>query len=154
MADQARWCLSMAAFDLDPRLENDTVFLVDWPLCRVVLMNDANYPWCILIPRVVKASGEQVTELYDLDDEQRAQLDKESIALAKHLMSTFSGDKLNIAALGNVVAQLHIHHVVRFKTDPAWPAPVWGKLAAKPYEANTLKALRSRLTASLAESFA
>lgn len=154
MAGQERQCLSMMSLDLDPRLENDTVFLVDWPLCRVVLMKDANYPWCILIPRVVKASGEQVTELYDLDDEQRAQLDKESMALSKHLMHTFSGDKLNIAALGNVVAQLHIHHVVRFKTDLAWPAPVWGKLAAKPYETQALEALRSNLADSLAESFA
>lgn len=144
----------MSDFDLDPRLESDTEFLVDWPLCRVVLMNDANYPWCILIPRVVKSSGDQVTELYDLDDAQRAQLDKESIALSKHLMQSFNGDKLNIAALGNVVAQLHIHHVVRFRDDLAWPAPVWGKLAAKPYEASTLDALQSRLTDSLEKCFA
>jgi diadenosine tetraphosphate (Ap4A) HIT family hydrolase len=144
----------MSGFVLDSRLESDTVFLFDWPLCRVVLMNDAHYPWCILIPRVVTPSGDQVTELYHLDDAQRAQLDKESNVLSTHLMERFDGDKLNIAALGNVVAQLHIHHVVRFKIDAAWPAPVWGKFAATPYEATRLEALRSGLVDSLAKQFA
>lgn len=143
----------MVAFTLDSRLENDTAFLVDWPLCRVVLMKDANYPWCILIPRVVASSGEFITELYDLNDAQRAQLDKESTQLSRYLMESFNGDKMNVAALGNVVSQLHIHHVVRFKTDPAWPAPVWGKLPAQAYDEQQLSSLQSRLTEALAGSF-
>lgn len=154
MADQADWRIDMGSFELDPRLENDTVFLLDWPLCRVVLMNDANYPWCILIPRILDESGGQVTELYHLNDEQRAQLDKESMALSRHLMTVFNGDKLNVAALGNVVSQLHIHHVVRFENDAAWPAPVWGRLPAKPYDQSELAAMRAKLADALAECFA
>ena len=86
-------------------------------------MNDANYPWVILIPRVIGA-----TELYHLDQTQRAQLDRESIYLSQKLMTVYQGKKLNTAALGNVVSQLHIHHVVRFDTDAAWPGPIWGKV--------------------------
>ena len=86
-------------------------------------MNDANYPWVILVPRVKGA-----TELYHLDQAQRAQLDLESIFLSQTLMTAYQGKKLNTAALGNVVSQLHIHHVVRFDTDVAWPGPIWGKV--------------------------
>ena len=145
--------MAVTEFALDSRLANDTEFLVDWPLCRVLLMRDANYPWCILVPRVVNEHGEVVTELYQLDDEQRAQLDKESIALSRFLMQHFSGDKLNVAALGNVVAQLHIHHVVRFQNDAAWPAPVWGKLQATPYEPKALESTRNSLIHGLSGVF-
>ena len=110
-------------FEMDARLEADTFPVAQWPLCDVRLMNDAQYPWLILVPRVVGAR-----ELYDLSDAQRRQLDLESILLSRTLMAVFKGDKLNVAALGNVVGQLHIHHVVRFESDPSWPAPVWGKL--------------------------
>lgn len=144
----------MSDFDLDARLARDTVFLFDWPLCRVLLMNDASYPWCILVPRVTSDEGAVVTELYALNDEQRAQLDKESVALSRMLMQKFSGDKLNVAALGNVVSQLHIHHVVRFDTDQSWPAPVWGRHPANPYDENSSNALRSMLVSALADCFA
>lgn len=110
-------------FKLDERLEADTFAVASWPLCELRMMNDAQYPWLILIPRI-----EGATELYHLSDEQRSQLDKESMYLSQTLMQVFKGEKLNVAALGNVVSQLHIHHVVRFSTDAAWPAPVWGKL--------------------------
>lgn len=145
--------MAVAEFTLDSRLENDTELLFDWPLCRVLLMRDANYPWCILVPRITHDSGEVVTELYQLDDGQRAQLDKESMALSRFLMEHFSGDKLNIAALGNVVAQLHIHHVVRFQGDAAWPAPVWGKLQAQPYEPTALESTRNALIHGLSGVF-
>ena len=118
----------MASFELDERLNNDTHKLASWPLCDLLLMNDAQFPWVILVPRVPGA-----TELFHLNEAQRQQLDKESIFLGETLMQLFQGDKLNVAALGNVVKQLHIHHVVRFEHDPAWPAPIWGKLPVQAY---------------------
>lgn len=127
-------------FSLDERLEADTIALADWPLSTVRLMNDEQYPWVILVPKV-----EGVTELYHLDDAQRLQLDAESMFLAKTLMELFDGAKMNVAALGNVVNQLHIHHVVRFESDAAWPAPIWGKLPVKPYESEALAEMVNKL---------
>lgn len=132
----------MSVFNLDERLFNDTFRIASWPLCEVLLMNDAQYPWLILVPRVDGA-----TELYDLNDSQRQQLDCESMFLGKTLMKLFSGDKLNVAALGNVVKQLHIHHVVRFESDAAWPAPIWGKLPVQAYRAEEKAQLLDKLSA-------
>lgn len=120
-------------FQLDARLENDTIKVASWPLCDLLLMNDSQYPWCILVPRV---SG--LSEIYQLSRTQRQQLGLESIFLSKTLMSVFEGEKLNVAALGNVVKQLHIHHIVRYSSDPSWPAPVWGKFPAKAYSEEAL----------------
>jgi len=142
----------LSEFTLDSRLEADTQFLLDWPLCRVLLMNDSQYPWCILVPRVLDSEQQSVTELFHLDDVQRAQLDKESMALSHSLMSVFSPDKLNIAALGNVVSQLHIHHVARYTSDAAWPAPVWGRLPVKPYDDAMLRDLVVKLSTVLSEA--
>ena len=108
--------------------------LGDLALTRVLLANDANYPWLILVP-----DREAVTEIYQLAAEDQAQLGKESVLLAKTLAEGFQADKMNVAALGNVVPQLHLHHIVRYKNDPAWPAPVWGKHPAKPYGADELQ---------------
>jgi diadenosine tetraphosphate (Ap4A) HIT family hydrolase len=130
----------MSDFQLDQRLKNDTHRLASWPLCEVLLMNDAQYPWIILVPRV-----EGATELFDLSDDQRVQLDRESIFLGKTIFELFGGDKLNVAALGNVVKQLHIHHVVRFEGDPTWPAPIWGKLPTKAYTSADKEALLEKL---------
>ena len=137
-------------FKLDKRLAADTIPILDWPLCRVLLMNDQQYPWCILVPRVLDEAGEEITELFHLNAAQRAQLDKESNALSTTLMSHFSGYKLNVAALGNVVSQLHIHHVVRFQSDPSWPAPIWGRLPIEPYSSESAEALASELKSKLA----
>ncbi len=115
-------------FTLHPQLAKDCFVLGDGPLCRLLLMNDAHYPWTILVPR-----RDGIREVHELTDADRRQLWDESALLSRALMKTFGGDKLNIAALGNVVPQLHVHHIVRFKTDPAWPAPVWGKLPPQPY---------------------
>jgi diadenosine tetraphosphate (Ap4A) HIT family hydrolase len=128
-------------FQLDSRLQNDTVRIASWPLCDLLLMNDANYPWCILVPRVV-----DISELFQLSRMQRQQLDLESCFLAATLMQIFEGDKMNVAALGNVVKQLHIHHVVRFSTDAAWPAPVWGRVPVQPYSAGALDKRLRQLT--------
>ncbi len=91
-------------------------------------MRDANYPWFILVP-----DRENITEIYQLGPADQQQLMQESSYLAQSLSLAFSADKINIAALGNVVPQLHIHHIVRYRDDPAWPAPIWGKLPPKAY---------------------
>jgi len=135
-------------FKLDSRLENDTINLASWPLCDVQLMNDSQFPWVILIPRV-----EGATELYHLDKAQRLQLDAESIFLSEALMSIYQGDKLNTAALGNVVSQLHIHHVVRFEGDLTWPAPVWGKVPAKHFSDEALSKQKKMLAVIIERSW-
>jgi len=114
--------------EIHEQLRNDCIVIGRLELCHVLLMNDANYPWCILVP-----DREDIREVYQLDKKDRLLLMEESAALGQSLMQIFTGDKLNVAALGNMVPQLHIHHIVRYRDDPAWPMPVWGRLAAKPY---------------------
>jgi diadenosine tetraphosphate (Ap4A) HIT family hydrolase len=141
--------VSAAEFALHPRLAADTFVLGDFPLCRLLLMNDAQYPWCILVPR-----RENAREIYLLDPADQQQLLRESVQLSRALMEAVQGHKLNVAALGNVVPQLHVHHIARFVGDPAWPAPVWGRHPPRPYEAAEraalLAALRARLPPDLA----
>jgi diadenosine tetraphosphate (Ap4A) HIT family hydrolase len=121
------------SFALHPRLEADTHFATDWPLGRVLVMNDARYPWLVLVPR---RGG--VTELTALVAADRAQL-MDEIARAGRLVQTFPGvTKLNIGALGNLVPQLHVHVVGRHSGDPAWPGPVWGHSPGTPYDADAL----------------
>ena len=116
-------------FQLDERLEADTCWLGDFPLCQLLLMCDANYPWVILVPR---RAG--VTEIYQLPLQDQQQLMLESSSVADTMMRLFSADKMNIAALGNMVPQLHLHHIARFRGDPAWPKPVWGCVPSKHYD--------------------
>ena len=108
-------------FELNQVLSKDTIALGDMPLSRVLLMNDSNYPWFILVPR-----QNNIQEIYELEKKQQEQLLKESCFLGKAIMQHFNGDKLNIATIGNIVPQLHLHHIVRFTYDIAWPKPVWG----------------------------
>lgn len=115
-------------FELDYRLESDCREIGRLVLCRVLLMKDANYPWVILVPQ-----REQVEEIYQLDALDQEQLMWESSFIAKRMAEHFKADKMNIAALGNVVPQLHIHHVARKTTDPAWPGPIWGKVPVQGY---------------------
>jgi diadenosine tetraphosphate (Ap4A) HIT family hydrolase len=126
--------------ELHPQLMQDCLLIGRFPLCRLLLMQDANYPWFILVP-----DREAVTEIHQLDVDDRQQLMRESCALAAVLAERFNADKLNIAALGNVVPQLHVHHVVRFRDDPAWPAPVWGCVPPRPYTAAALAAVLAKL---------
>lgn len=135
-------------FALDPRLQQDTLPIGDFPLCRLLLSNDSNYPWFILVPR-----REDISELFQLDDADQQQLWRETTALAELLKDSFDADKLNVATLGNVVSQLHMHVIVRKRDDAAWPAPVWGKLPAKPYGAEQVAAIRERLRLVLADDF-
>ncbi|HKT31095.1 MAG TPA: HIT domain-containing protein [Gammaproteobacteria bacterium] len=135
-------------FELHPQLEKDTLPLGKFMLCRLLLMNDANYPWFILVPE-----RENVREIHELDDADRQQLWDESAQLARSLTVVFKPDKLNIAALGNQVPQLHVHHIVRYKHDTAWPQPVWGKVPQRPYYSAEIFKLKSALLPSLGEGF-
>ncbi|WP_218309460.1 HIT domain-containing protein [Alteromonas antoniana] len=115
-------------FKLDERLANDTCRVGLLPLCEVLLMNDSQFPWVILVPQL-----EGLTEILDLSQEDQTRLWEESRQVSMALRELCQPDKLNIAALGNVVSQLHLHHVARYKNDVAWPAPVWGRQPAVPY---------------------
>jgi len=119
---------SETVFELDARLAQDTLFVHDLALGRVLLMNDRRYPWLILVPRLPG-----VVELTDLGGEQWERLWDESLRLCRVLKQVYPQGKLNIGALGNVVSQLHLHHVMRHEGDPAWPGPVWGHSQAMPY---------------------
>ncbi len=133
-------------FALHPQLQKDCFLLGRFPLSQVLLMNDRQFPWVILVPE-----REGVSEVYHLSPTDRAQLQQESCLLAEALATIFQADKMNIAAIGNLVPQLHIHHVVRYKTDPLWPAPVWGKLVAVPYSGTEKQETMSRVREKMAE---
>lgn len=120
-------------FQLHTALAQDCQRVGQLPLCEVLLMNERHYPWLILVPRVAGAR-----ELIDLSEQQEQQLWQESRWASEVLMAVHQPDKLNVAALGNMVPQLHIHHIARFTTDAAWPKPVWGAVAAQPYDAGVL----------------
>ncbi len=129
-------------FQLDPRLEQDTHDVMSFALCRVLLMNDARYPWLILVP-----ARDGLAELHDLTAADQARLNEEIITVSRGLARMFAPEKINVGALGNIVRQLHIHVVARNIGDPAWPGPVWGHSAAEPYGADQLTDMLSRLTA-------
>lgn len=126
-----------AGWSLHPQLARDTVPIGDLPLCRALLINDANYPWLLLVPR-----RRNVVEIIDLGDADRMQLMAE-ISQASQVIKAMTGcEKINVAALGNVVPQLHVHIIARGRSDPAWPKSVWGAVPAIAYAES---ALRSRL---------
>jgi diadenosine tetraphosphate (Ap4A) HIT family hydrolase len=129
-----------AGFELHPRLARDTVFIADWPLCRVLLMDDARFPWLILVPR---RAG--MRELDDLDDDERALLMQEIQAAMKALRTVAACDKLNVGVLGNIVRQLHVHVVARRVGDAAWPGPVWGQGEALRYTPAQRQSLATQL---------
>ncbi len=135
-------------FTLDSRLQEDSLVLGDLPLCRLLLSKDANYPWFILVPRRA-----DITEVFELEEADQQQLWVETTALAEALKDAFAADKMNIAALGNVVSQLHMHVIVRRQGDAAWPAPVWGKVPAIGYTQEQIDGIRQHVRALLGESF-
>lgn len=135
-------------FALDSRLQQDTVLIGDFPLCRLLLMNDANYPWFILVPK-----REEVSEIFQLDTADQVLLWNETSELAATLKDAFAADKMNVATLGNMVAQLHMHVIVRRRADAAWPAPVWGKHSAIPYNDEQVAAITAKLRGVLADDF-
>lgn len=134
-------------FSLDSQLAADTYLVGRFSLSVVLLAKDANYPWCILVPE-----RDDIREIHHLSQTDQIQLMKESSTLASVMESLFTPDKMNIAAIGNKVSQLHVHHVARFKTDAVWPKPIWGAAPAKVYDEvvrnERLHALRGALIAS------
>jgi len=134
--------------ELHPQLAKDTVVLGQFLLSKLLLMQDANYPWLILVP-----AREGVTEIFQLDAADQQQLQRESSCVAKLLAEEFNADKINIAALGNIVPQLHIHHIARFENDVAWPSPVWGTCPAKSYSETELETMVSKIKKALEPQF-
>jgi diadenosine tetraphosphate (Ap4A) HIT family hydrolase len=126
-------------------LQADTIEVAQWPLCKVLLMNDRTYPWLILVPQRA-----DVQEFHQLQPDDRSRVMHEMALAGRLLEHATKCDKINTAALGNMVPQLHIHVIARFKTDPAWPKPVWGVSPAEPYDeatlSHTMRMLREAMT--------
>ena len=134
----------MNGFELHPQLAADTHAVGDLALCRVLLMDDSNWPWVILVPR-----RPGMREICELSDDDQVALVRESSLLASNLIEMYAPEKLNVAALGNQVPQLHLHHIVRHSYDPAWPKPVWGALPRQPYAPARAKETVKRLAFNL-----
>jgi len=124
-------------FQLHPRLQQDSIAIGKFSLTELRLINDSQYPWFVLVP--MRAD---ISEVYQLSDVDQQLLQRESSLLTKILADLYKADKMNIAAIGNIVPQLHIHHIVRYKTDVAWPAPVWGKFDAVPYTEQQIEKIK------------
>ncbi len=137
--------MSSSTFALHPQLSADTYEIGDWPLCRLLRMNDSNYPWLILVPKVAG-----IREIIDLDEDDQQRLMREIGQASRALRSLVVPDKLNVAALGNAVPQLHVHIIARFTTDPAWPRPIWGVNPPAPFGAAEAEAELARLRTALA----
>jgi len=125
---------------LHPQLEKDCIVLGEFSLCSLLLLNDANYPWFILLP-----NRKNIREIHQLSVTDQQQLMTESMFFSQCLEQIFQPDKLNIAALGNMVPQLHIHHIARFTTDACWPAPVWGAVTSIPYQKKQIEIIKNQL---------
>lgn len=133
--------------ELDVRLTEDCADIGQFSLCKALLMKDANYPWVILVPL-----RDNITEIYELDELDQEQLIWESSFVARVMKELFNADKMNVAALGNIVPQLHIHHIARSEDDMAWPYPVWGRHPVKGYSKSDLADLVEKLRAAFVTS--
>jgi len=131
---------------LNPQLEKGSIPLGEFQLCSLLLINDSNYPWFILLP-----NRENISEIFQLSPSQQQQLMLESSFFSRILIQVFNADKINVAALGNVVPQLHIHHIARYKNDACWPDPVWGAVAGIPFTEKQKKNVIKKLKAVLSE---
>ena len=136
------------AFQLHPQLQQDSFPVGCFELCELRIINDSQYPWFILVPQ-----RPDIREIYQLAPNDQQQFQIESSYLAEQLATLYNADKMNIAAIGNMVPQLHIHHIVRYQHDKAWPAPVWGKFPtsayAEPELTEQLQRLKQQLNAKL-----
>ena len=137
--------MSKPTWSLHPQLEDNSVPVGDLALSRVIVADDVNYPWVVLVPR---RAG--VVEIIDLDENDRTRLMGEIAQVSAVLKELTRCDKLNVAALGNIVPQLHVHVVARRTDDAAWPGPVWGAVPVEPYEGVELEAFVNALRAALA----
>jgi diadenosine tetraphosphate (Ap4A) HIT family hydrolase len=134
----------VTGFSLSPRLAADSVFVTDWPLCQVRLMDDRRFPWLILVPR--RAQLEEWSELTRADAHQ---LSEEIARAGEGLVQRFKPTKINVGALGNIVRQMHVHVIARFEADAAWPGPVWGQGTRLSYETEARERLCGELKARL-----
>ncbi len=134
-------------YALHPQLADETVPVCELDLCRVLLSKDANYPWLVLSPR-----RDGLRDLHDLNDADGIAVLDEIRRCSQVLVDLYRPDKMNVAALGNQVPQLHIHIIARFTADPAWPGPVWGRVPAAAYDDAARDALISRLRAALGQN--
>jgi len=132
-------------FKLDPLLEQNSIFLMEFPLSKLLLMNDANYPWFLLVPR-----RENVVEVFDLNEDDQSQFSKESNYLLQKLKTHYKARKMNVANLGNMVPQLHVHHIVRYEKDLAWPGAIWGVVEAVPYSNLEIESITNEVRSLLA----
>lgn len=130
----------MPDFELHPQLAADTVSVAHWPLCEVLLLNDANYPWLVLVP-----ARPDLRDFHDLSPDDMVAAGREISRASEALVDLFAPDKINVAALGNMVPQLHIHVVARFTTDAAWPNPIWGVVPPQAYAPDARDARRADL---------
>lgn len=135
-------------FEVHPILKQDCIVVGKFPLSLLLLSNDARFPWFILVPM---RSG--VREVFELEEADQLQLNRESTYLASQISKRFNADKINTGVLGNVVPQLHVHHVARYESDPAWPGPVWGFGQRKPYDEEGLKIMNAKLRQALKRDF-
>ena len=132
------------SFQLHPQLEADTHLICRTEICQALLMDDARFPWIVLVPEVA-----DIRELYELKEQQQHQTYQSILRISKSLAEYSNADKMNVAALGNQVPQLHIHIIARYETDAAWPGPVWGVGQAEPYRPDQLQQRLSDLGATL-----
>lgn len=135
-------------FEIQSELKTDCVIIGRFKLSYLLLMDDSNYPWFILVP-----AKEGIIEIYELSIEEQAELMNEISFLSKNLSNIFNADKMNTAALGNVVHQLHIHVIVRYKNDAAWPGPVWGKVPSVKYSDDEKRRIIEKLRSFLPGDF-
>lgn len=134
-------------FNLHPTLSADTFVVGDFPLSRCLLMNNARYVWLILVPRL-----NDLREVHELSEANQQQLLRESSWVSQQLATTFKADKMNVANLGNVVAQLHWHIIVRHKNDDDWPAPIWGRQPSIAYTEHDAQQRLNQLRQALTNS--
>ncbi|WP_299497037.1 HIT domain-containing protein [uncultured Shewanella sp.] len=132
------------AFCLDKQLEKETIKVISLPLCDVLLNKEDIGPWLILVPRI-----EHKTEIFQLTLEEQGQLLKESSLIGEMLSHVFKADKINVAAIGNIVPQLHVHHVARFYNDAIWPKPIWGNTSGQQMDETKLDHLIAQMNTYL-----
>ena len=135
-------------FKLHDMLEKDCIRLAETELNLLLLMKDSSYPWFVLVPK-----RENIKEMFQLSENEQALFTKESAFLAEQLFACFEADKMNIAALGNMCPQLHIHHIVRYKSDKSWPAPIWGKFPIEAYSKEEIELLIKKVKPVLNSAF-
>jgi diadenosine tetraphosphate (Ap4A) HIT family hydrolase len=131
------------SFELHPDLQRDGILMGRFTLCQVLLINDSAYPWFVLVPQ-----RNNIRDPIDLTTDDYRLLWDESRELSIAMMNLFQGEKLNVAALGNMTPQLHVHHIVRYADDPAWPGPIWGKQPMQSYDDSRVHQIREQLSSA------